>query len=211
MNSLTLLPPSDPLLNQRSKEVLLDEISTPEIQNLIAKMYDIAFGEQKDIKRPYLVGLAAPQIGSLRRIILVDIAATGHVLPEQTSQLEIFINPEIVWRSEELVLWREGCFSTNCICGIVPRAYRIRLRASDSDGKLIEKELIDYVARIFQHEIDHLDGIRFPDRITNDTLLHWVQKEEAAQYRKTWPIWEKLCPRDVWISLKEGKSHRNIS
>lgn len=209
MHMLTLIPPTDPLLNQRSSEVSAEEISSPEIQNLIDRMYDLALGERREFKRPFLVGLAAPQIGVLKRIILVDSSANGFVLPDTVAQeVDAYINPVIVWRSEELVLWREGCYSTDRICGVVPRSYEIHLRALDRNGNPVAKKATGYTARIFQHEIDHLDGIRFPDRVANDTLLQWVPEDEIVQYRKTWPIWERLCPRETWTSMKEGKPYR---
>ncbi len=133
-------------------------------------MLDIAFGETREYNKSILVGLAAPQIGISKRIIHVDKAATGLFVQEQTSapppQIDVYINPEIAWRSDETNVWREGCFSTSRICGLVPRSSKVLVRAYDREGTLLTKEFSGYTARIFQHEIDHLDGILFFDHLS---------------------------------------------
>jgi peptide deformylase len=196
--SLFLLP-TDPLLNQPSYEVCPCDIRSEEIQKEIDTLYEVACGKIT------LVGLAAPQIGIQKRIILVDTAATG-IFTETTQPpppvIKEFINPVIIWQSEEMVTWREGCFSTSCICGLVPRSNQILIRAYDRHCNIVTQEFSGYVARIFQHEIDHLDGIRFPDRITNDQHLHWVEESERPSYRIHWAHWEKLAPRQTWLEMK---------
>lgn len=206
---MQFIAPSDPRLNQKSEEVPISEIRSQEIQNLIESMLDIAFGQTRDYNKSILVGLAAPQIGVQKRIILVDLAATGiftKTSKPNPPQIQAFINPEIIWKSEEIVLWREGCFSTSRICGIVPRAAQIRIRAYDRDGNLLTSEFSDYTARIFQHEIDHLDGIRFPDRISNDEHLHWVEENDLPGYRIDWMNWKGIYPRKKWIEMKCSKT-----
>jgi peptide deformylase len=66
-----------------------------------------------------------------------------------------------------------------------------------------------FVARVFQHEVDHLDGIRFPDRIDNDAHLHWVEPHEIATYAKAAPHWPRLCPRERWLGMKAGTAHHD--
>ncbi len=205
-----LIEPSAPLLNERSEEVPLSSIQSEEIQTIIERMLDIAFGETREYNKSILVGLAAPQIGISKRIILVDKAATGLFVKEQTSapppQIDVYINPEIAWRSDETNVWREGCFSTSRICGLVPRSSKVLVRAYDREGNLLTKEFSGYTARIFQHEIDHLDGIRFPDRIENDEHLHWVELDELPSYRIEWASWEKKYPRKQWLETKHGRA-----
>jgi len=204
---MLFLAPKDPRLNQISEKVPVDEIQSEPIQSLIEQMFDIAFGETRDYTRSILVGLAAPQIGIQKRIILVDLAATGIFTKDSKQnvpQIEAYINPEIIWRSEETLLWREGCFSTSRICGLVPRSARILVRAYDREGNQLEKEFHGYTARIFQHEIDHLNGARFPDRIEDDRHLHWVEEKELVEYRIEWANWQKTYPRQKWIKMKNG-------
>jgi peptide deformylase len=201
------LPPEDPRLNEEATDICPCHIPSEEVQTLIDTMLEIACGESGDRSKAVLVGLAAPQIGVDKSIIIVDTAATGIFIKDiepPPPKLEVFIDPEIVWCSESTSLWREGCFSTGCVCGIVPRSDKILVRAYDRDGNLLTQEYEGYVARIFQHEIDHLDGIRFPDRIENETDLHWVEKADVPEYRIRWREWDKRCSRGKWLEIKHG-------
>lgn len=204
------IPPSDPLLNGVAEEIPLTAIHSKEIQSIIERMFDVAFGETREYNKSILVGLAAPQIGISKRIILVDSAATGVFVQGQTQapppQIDAYINPEIVWKSDETNVWREGCFSTSRVCGLVPRSSKIRVEAYDREGRRMTKEFSGYTARIFQHEIDHLDGIRFPDRIENDEHLHWVEMNELPSYRIEWADWRNKCPRKQWLEMKHGRA-----
>ncbi len=191
---------SDPLLHATSDPICPCHIEDVETQEQIDTLYETAK------KVPYLVGLAAPQVGIPKRIILVDLAATG-IFTENSEppppELKEFINPEIVWRSDESLLWREGCLSIPHICGIVPRSDKLLLRWYDRKGDVFTQEFSGYTARILQHEVDHLDGILFPDRIENDSDLHWVETEQFPNYRIHWAEWEQKCPRSKWNAMKE--------
>ncbi len=81
---------------------------------------------------------------------------------------EIVINPEIVERSAELVKGWEGCLSIPGIRGLVPRHRWIQVRYQTLQGEIVEREFVDFVARIFQHEHDHLEGIVFLDRLDSN-------------------------------------------
>jgi peptide deformylase len=204
------LAPTDPQLNEESNPVCPCEIKTEEIQQLIDQMIDLAYGETKDKSKGVLVGLAAPQIGVQKRIILVDTAATGVWTKDCTPpppEIKVFINPEILWKSDEMAIWREGCYSTSRVFGLVPRPNRVLIRAYNREGNIVSQEYEGYVARIFQHEIDHLDGIRFPDRIVDESALHWVEPSEIVEYRIDWANWPKKCPREKWLELKFGNTH----
>lgn len=205
--ALSFLPPTDPRLNEECEQVCPCEIISEEIQQIIDQMFWVAFGETGDRTKRIMVGLAAPQIGIQKRIILVDTAATGVFTKDEEPpppRMEVFINPEILWRSEEQVLWREGCYSTGSICGVVPRSKQILIRAYDREGNLITHEYEGYVARIFQHEIDHLDGVRFPDKVSGDEDLHWVEIKEYPEYRINWRNWPRKCSRTQWLEMKCG-------
>ncbi len=130
--------------SERSLEVCPCEIISEVIQQEIDAMYRVAYGESGD--RTVLVGLAAPQIGIQKRIILIDIAATGISTTESKlppPNIKEFINPEILWRSED--------------------STKVLIKAYDRQGNIITQEYEGYVARIFQREIDHLDGIQSPE------------------------------------------------
>lgn len=198
---MEFLTPSNPLLSQKIPPVLQQEFGSNELEQAIETMLHVAYGEQKDNNRPVLVGLAAPQIEIAKRIILVDTKANGK---GGVGKLEIFINPEITWQSATTNEWYEGCYSTGNICGIVSRAIKIKLKAFNRTGKKLQRIYNGYIARIFQHEIDHLDGIRFPDRITDESNLHIVGKSEFPLYRdkEHWRNWKKKANLKEWLLLK---------
>ena len=212
------VPPHDPILLKVAAKVDPNEIASKEIRKIVESMFQIAYGEQKDAKKPVMVGLAAPQIGISKRIILVDVGANGinppnplsvKGVPRGAGDLRIYINPEIVWQSEEEGEWYEGCYSTDRVCGIVSRPTKIKVRALNREGESIEEEYEGYTARIFLHEIDHLDGKVFVDHITDDEKLHWVEKDEFPLYRNNegWRDWSKKCTRREWKQLKNGTLH----
>ncbi len=179
----------NPLLRKVSKEISLNLTSSKETEKVIQRMLKIAFGQQKDNKKPIMVGLAAPQIGTSKRIILVDVAADGK---GKVGDLKIFINPEITWKSDKKNEWYEGCYSIPGICGVVSRPITIKVKGVMN----VEQKYTGYVGRIFQHEIDHLNGKLFVDKISDPNKLHRVKKSEFALYRNNegWRNWPKKYP-----------------
>jgi len=103
------------------------------------------------------VGLAATQVGRLLRLFVYDSGDEG--------ERGTLVNPQIVWASEETEEAEEGCLSLPGTYYPVTRATAVKVRAQDLAGAPIEKEAEGFLARIFQHEIDHLDGILFIDRL----------------------------------------------
>lgn len=193
--------PDDPVLVRIAEAIDISKISSSETQEAIEEMLSVAYGEQVDRMKPLLVGLAAPQIGISKRIVLVDVAARGR---GEVGDLRVYINPEITWISEEESEWYEGCFSTDRVCGIVSRPTKIKIKAFTKEGQPVEEEHGDYTARIFQHEIDHLNGIEFVTHVSDDEKLHWVEKDEFPEYRNNegWRNWPKKCPREKWERIK---------
>ncbi len=113
---------------------------------------------------PAAVGIAAPQLGHHQRIIVVDCSHTRKPVPNHGHL--ILINPEITeWDGFEL--GREGCLSVPDYTGNVIRAERIKLTAQDKFGEPHEYEMEGYEARALQHEVDHLDGVLFVDRLVS--------------------------------------------
>ena len=107
------------------------------------------------------IGLAAPQVGVLKRIIVVDVAAKEG--PRQPYQM---VNPELVWASEELASYEEGCLSLPEHYADVERPSAIKVRYSDRDGVTQELEAEGLLATCVQHEMDHLEGLLFVDHIS---------------------------------------------
>ena len=134
----------DPVLRKKSKVV--EKIDEKIIQ-LLDDMADTMYHADG-------VGLAAPQVGILKRVVVIDI---GDGLLE-------LINPEIIETSGEQ-LDDEGCLSVVGEAGAVRRPYRVKVRAFDRNGNLFEIEGEELLARAFCHEIDHLEGVLFVDKI----------------------------------------------
>ena len=111
------------------------------------------------------VGLAAPQIGESIRMIVVEYPEDDSVedSPKKTYKV---INPEIIWRSEETVMGNEGCLSIPGYVGTVERNESIKVRGLSVFGRPLKISASGWLARIFQHEIDHLEGICYIDRAT---------------------------------------------
>jgi peptide deformylase len=112
---------------------------------------------------PGSVGVAAPQIGVTLRVCVVDVSASRHGKDNNHGQL-CMINPEIIAHQGTAVM-REGCMSVPDYTGDVERATAITVRFSDPDGKPREVEASGFEAVAIQHEMDHLDGVLFLDRI----------------------------------------------
>ena len=113
---------------------------------------------------PGAVGIAAPQIGVLQRVCVVDCSKTRKPTPNNGNL--VLVNPEITeW--EGLVTGREGCLSIPDYTGNVIRAESIRVKAFDVEGREFEIDSEGFEARAIQHEIDHLDGILFLDRLVS--------------------------------------------
>ncbi len=187
------LKSSDPDLLKTAKKIPESKISSKETTKIIQKMIKIASGEQGNADKPIMVGLAAPQIGISKRIILVDLKADGK---GTVGDLRVFINPQITYFSKKENAWYEGCYSLPGICGIVKRPTTIKVKAFTDHGQIWEDKVSGYVARIFQHEIDHLDGKLFSSLITNPNHLHKVKAEEFRLYRnrQAWRNWPKKQP-----------------
>jgi len=156
----------DPRLKKVSEPV--SEV-TDAIRELAADMCDVMYDEPG-------IGLAAPQVGEAIRLIVVDTAWTEE--DAERSPL-VLINPEIVER-EGKVTWTEGCLSVPDFTADVERAARVKLRATDLDGKPVEIDAEELQAVCFQHEIDHLDGVLFIDRISRLKRSLYVQKRKKA-------------------------------
>jgi peptide deformylase len=111
------------------------------------------------------VGLAAPQVAVAQRIVVIEFAPGSEDLPEEAEpKLYILLNPEIVTRSEAMVDGAEGCLSIPGYAGNVLRHEAVTVRALNRKGRPIKIKAEGWLARIFQHEIDHLDGVLFIDR-----------------------------------------------
>ncbi|MBI4450301.1 peptide deformylase [Candidatus Uhrbacteria bacterium] len=160
---LTILTNPDPRLRQRAAEVDVSTLkrlrSDGFLDQLVATMR-VADG----------VGIAATQVGVPHRIIVVLEGKTPRV----------YVNPEITSHSVRTAVDTEGCLSVPGMIGLVRRAKSITVRALDAEGKPVTKKVKDLIARIFQHEVDHLDGILYIDRAIKTSEL---PKDAGAELR----------------------------
>lgn len=162
----------------RTKAEPVRDPTDPEIRRLAADMIDTMLDAPG-------VGLAAPQVHQGLRMVVLRVPAErsdGESVPET-----VLINPEIEPLDEEVDLGWEGCLSIPGLRGLVPRYHRIRYRGLGLDGAVIEREAEGFHARVVQHEVDHLDGVLYIDRIPDLRLLafneesHHIAAALAAQ------------------------------
>lgn len=202
-----MVPPSARLLSEVAQMVEPHTLQDKHIVQAIERLFEAADGQrystkQKRAKRT-LVGLAAPQIGEPYRIVLIDTKVSES--RRHYGKLECFINPEIIWRTRETVEGREGCFSAGPVWGLVRRPVAVKIRAVTPDGQPTERIFEGFTARIACHEVDHLDGIRFPERIRSEHKRHWVHTEELSEYPARIRHWPRLCSMERWEAFKTGK------
>lgn len=157
MAILPILKFPDPLLKERSAPVAeVDDGVSSVIDDLLDTMHASPGG----------VGIAAPQVGILKRIVVVDVSAHRRGGQEQNHGLLVLVNPEILARGGKQLV-REGCMSVPDYTANVQRAQWVLVDALDRDGRQIILEAIGFEAVAVQHEMDHLDGILFLDRVVS--------------------------------------------
>ncbi len=171
MAALEILTYPDERLKQVSVPV---ERFDHELRGFVADL------EQTRLSGPAAVGIAAPQVGRLQRIVIVDVSGTRRRNNHNHGYM-VLVNPEIVeW--EGYAVGREGCLSVPDYTGNVIRAERIRLEARDPRGERQFYDMTGFEARAVQHELDHLDGLLFLDRLVsrrNDLFRRKVYQSEA--------------------------------
>lgn len=148
----TLLTYKDQTVRQRSVEVVAEEVTTKEFQDFLDKLIKTMIVTDG-------IGIAAPQVGVNKRTVIVTMGKA----------IVALINPEITKMSESMVETEEGCLSVPGVYGNVERHKTVTVRALTRHGRRAEYELKKMDAVIAQHEIDHLDGILFIDKMTKIT------------------------------------------
>ena len=163
-----------PVLRQVARPLTAEEIGGDTITHLIADMIDTLHDYGG-------IGLAAPQIAEPVRLAIVEIEHGGSRYGEIPEiPLTVFINPEIEVINPDAAGFWEGCLSVPGLRGYVERPQHVRVRYLDTTGRTNELELKGFLATVFQHEFDHLDGCLYIDRITDTRLLAF--EEEFARY-----------------------------
>ena len=154
----------------RTKSAKVDKI-TPEIRKLVEDMFETMYEAPG-------IGLAAIQVGVPKRVVTMDLSKK-----EGEKEPRVFINPEILWSSDEPAVYEEGCLSIPEVHEDVERPAKVRIRYLDLDGKAHEEEAEGLFATCIQHEVDHLNGKLFIDRISKLKRDRIVKKFTKAAKR----------------------------
>ncbi len=162
---LPILTLENPVLRARARKV---RSVSPALRRLIGDMIET-------MRAAPGVGLAAPQVGVSQRVIVVEYADDARA-DDAPPKLYAVVNPEIVRRSTDMLPGTEGCLSIPGYLGEVERHQTITVRGLDRNGNPFRLKAKDWLARIFQHEIDHLDGVLFIDRASRV----WQPEPEEA-------------------------------
>jgi len=166
-----ILRMGDPRLLQVSQPVT--GFDTPQLDALLADMFETMHAADG-------AGLAAPQIGVLLRVVIFGFEQNGRYPDAPPIPPTVLINPVIEPLTAEIEEGWEGCLSVPGLRGVVPRVARLRYSGFDAKGTAFTREAEGFHARVVQHECDHLDGVLYPQRMTDLRLL--VFTEEAARY-----------------------------
>jgi len=172
----------NPILRQVAKPVPRDKISTPEFQHLLDHMVQIMRGTRG-------VGLCAPQVGVSLQVVCMEF--TDQYLkqlgPKKTAQLQmtklpltILINPHLTITNNKVITEEEGCLSVGGYAGRVARATAIQIKGINRHGDDEQHDLIGWSARIAQHEIDHLQGIIYVDKMADGSFRSLLCEEHKG-------------------------------
>jgi peptide deformylase len=169
---LDIVQIGDPVLRKVAKELSIEEILSPEVQNLIELM-------KTTMREAPGVGLAAPQIGKSIQLAVIEDMDQSHLSNEQLADrnrklvpFHVIINPRLyIEETSEPVEFLEGCLSVPEFAGVVPRAESVRVECLNEKAEPIVIQAKGWYARILQHEIDHLNGTLYLDKVQLNTLM----------------------------------------
>ena len=160
-----------PVLRERAREVTLDELRSPSMQQFIDDLVET----MRDANG---AGLAAIQVYEPIRIAAIEVSKNPRYPYKPPIPLTILVNPVLTPVGEEMFDNYEGCLSVPNLRGVVPRYLHLRCQAWDRDGNEIDEIVHGLKAGTFQHEVDHLDGTIFVDRVRDSrTLTTWTEFE----------------------------------
>lgn len=169
---LKIVHVGDPVLRQKSRELVREEILSSAIQELIQTM-------KNTMRDAPGVGLAAPQIGLPIQLIVIEDRPEyqSHLTHEELAERErsqllfhVLINPKIYLEEDKWTEFFEGCLSVPNLVGVVPRALAVRVECLNEKAEPVTIQARGWYARILQHEIDHLQGVLYLDRVQSRTL-----------------------------------------
>jgi peptide deformylase len=166
----------NPLLRKVASTIAIERIASANFQTSIADLVETMRSEKG-------VGIAAPQVGLSERVFCMEVHENARYPDKEPFSLCIVINPKIEFLSEEKIDSWEGCLSIPGIRGCLKRYKHIKLTGFNRHGHPFEAELKDFAAIIAQHELDHLNGILFIDRLISMETLSFQE-----EYEKYWNV-----------------------
>lgn len=169
MTKLKIYEYPHPVLKQKAEKVAVVD---DQLRTLLDDMLETMYAANG-------CGLAAPQIGLSKRVVVIDIAHEG----EKPAPLYM-VNPEIVWRSEEMEIGEEGCLSLPEMRAEVERSISVKINYLDYNGKECKLQADGFLAVAAQHEIDHLDGVLYIDHLSRLKRQMLVKKLEKSRKEK---------------------------
>ncbi len=156
-----------PVLRERAKPV--EQFGTPELRALLQDMQDTMAHKNG-------AGLAAPQIGVSQRIVIFGVDHNPRYPDAEEVPFTVLVNPKITMLTRDVEEDWEGCLSVPGMRGIVPRYTKLRYSGFDIEGNPIERVADGFHARVVQHECDHLDGILYPQRMTDLSRFGFIEE-----------------------------------
>lgn len=171
MTEKKLLKMGNPILREIAKPI--KNFNTPELYQLIEDMKDTMVANDG-------AGLAAIQIGILKRVIIFGFKQNPRYPQSPDIPLTVLINPQYTSLDNEIESGWEGCLSVPGMRGLVPRFKKIQYSGYDVLGKKITREASDFHARVVQHELDHLDGLLYVDKIEDHANFGFTEELELA-------------------------------
>jgi peptide deformylase len=166
---MKILSVGDPVLRERAREVTPEELRSPEFQRLIDDMIEA-------MRAAGGAGLAANQVGVLKRVAVIEVRDNPRYPYKPPVPLTVIVNPVLTADGDETFVVNEGCLSVPDLRGDLPRHLSVRVDYLDRDGEPHSEIRRGLTAGTFQHEVDHLDGVLFLDRVEDTTTFTtWEQ------------------------------------
>lgn len=174
MSVLEIVEVGHPALRERARELDPDELASAAVQGLIDDMIET-------MRAAGGAGLAANQVAETVRVAVAEVDSNRRYPYKPPIPLTVFVNPEIEPLDDVSEPINEGCLSVPGLRGELPRCMRVRVRYLDREGRLQEEVKLGLTAGTFQHEVDHLDGVLFLDRVSDPrTLTTWDEFERRG-------------------------------
>jgi peptide deformylase len=156
-----------PVLREKAKPVA--KLGSPELLALVEDM-------KETMKARNGAGLAAPQIGVGQRVVIFGVEKNARYPDAEPVPFTVLVNPKLTMLTREVEQDWEGCLSVPGMRGVVPRYTKLRYTGFDEHGTPIDREAEGFHARVVQHECDHLDGILYPQRMTDMSTFGFIEE-----------------------------------